>query len=142
MPTRNAYARWEGRLKKGRGLIRLGSGTFEGAYSFASRFEAGTGTNPEELLGAAHAGCFAQYLSLLLGKAGYTPEAIEVEAHVTIAELDGRPTITASKLKCKARVPGLDAATFQAHAVAAKADCPVARALRGTEIELEARLVT
>ncbi len=142
MPTRNAHARWEGRLEKGRGTVRLGSGAFEGAYSFTSRFESGAGTNPEELLGAAHAGCFAQYLSLLLGKAGYTPDAIEVEANVTIEEVSGHPTITASELRCKAKVPGLDEATFHTYAEAAKADCPVSKALSGTKIALEARLVT
>lgn len=84
MPTRHAHARWEGSLNKGRGKLDFGQGAFSGSYSFASRFEEGAGTNPEELLGAAHAGCFAMALSLVLGKAGFTPDSVDVVAHVTV----------------------------------------------------------
>lgn len=140
MTTRNAHARWEGSLKEGRGEVDFGNGAFNGAYSFASRFEKGTGTNPEELLGAAHASCFAMALSLVLGKAGFTPEYVDATAHVTVAPHDGGFKITKSHLVCEAKVPGIDAATFVQHADAAKAGCPVSQALAGTEITLEAKL--
>jgi osmotically inducible protein OsmC len=138
MPTREAHARWEGSLKDGKGQIDFGN--FKGAYSFASRFEKGKGTNPEELLGAAHAACFAMALSLVLGKAGLKPEYVDATAHVTVAPHDGGFRITKSHLVCEARVPGVDRATFARHAEAAKAGCPVSQALAGIEITLEARL--
>ncbi len=140
MLTRNAHARWEGSLKEGRGEVDFGNGAFKGAYSFASRFEKGTGTNPEELLGAAHAACFAMALSLVLGKDGFTPEYVDATAHVTVAPHEGGFKITKSHLVCEAKVPGIDAATFVRHADAAKAGCPVSQALAGTEITLEAKL--
>jgi lipoyl-dependent peroxiredoxin len=141
MLTRNGHARWEGSLKEGRGEVDFGNGVFKGGYSFASRFEKGTGTNPEELLGAAHAACFAMALSLVLGKAGFTPEYVDATAHVTVAPHDGGFKITKSHLVCEANVPGIDdAATFVQHAEAAKAGCPVSQALAGTEITLEAKL--
>jgi osmotically inducible protein OsmC len=140
MPTRNAHARWEGSLKEGRGEVDFGHGAFKGAYSFVSRFDKGTGTNPEELLGAAHAACFAMALSLVLGKAGFTPEYVDATAHVTVAPDDGGYKITKSLLVCEAKVPGIDAAAFAQHAEAAKAGCPVSQALAGTEITLEAKL--
>jgi lipoyl-dependent peroxiredoxin len=140
MATRNAHARWEGSLKEGRGEVDFGNGVFKGAYSFASRFENGTGTNPEELLGAAHAACFAMALSLVLGNAGFTPEYVDATAHVTVAPHAGGFKITKSHLACEAKVPGIDAATFVQHAEAAKAGCPVSQALAGTEITLEAKL--
>jgi osmotically inducible protein OsmC len=109
-------------------------------YSFASRFEGGPGTNPEELLGAAHASCFAMALSLILGQAGFKPEYVDATAHVTVLPQDGGFKITKSHLVCEARVPGIDQAAFVQHAETAKASCPVSRALAGTEITLEARL--
>jgi osmotically inducible protein OsmC len=141
MATRKAHARWEGSLKEGRGQVDFGSGVFKGAYSFASRFEDGKGTNPEELLGAAHASCFAMALSLMLGEAGFTPEYVDATAQVTVSPHAGGFRITRSHLVCAARVPGIDAASFQQHAAAAKAGCPVSQALAGTELTLEAKLV-
>jgi len=140
MPTRSAHARWEGSIKQGKGRIDFGDGAFSGAYSFASRFEDGNGTNPEELLGAAHAGCFAMALSLILGNAGFKPGYVDATAHVTVSPQDGGFRITKSHLVCEARVPGVDAAAFAKHAEAAKAGCPVSQALAGTTITLEARL--
>ena len=141
MPTRKAHARWEGSLKEGKGRVDFGSGAFNGAYSFVSRFEEGAGTNPEELLGAAHASCFAMALSLVLGQAGFTPECVDATAHVTVAPRDGGFKITKSHLVCEASVPGIDQAIFMQHAQAAKAGCPVSQALAGIEITLEARLM-
>lgn len=140
MPIRKAHARWEGSLKEGKGKVEFGNGAFEGPYSFASRFESGAGTNPEELLGAAHAGCFAMALSLVLGKAGFEPDYVDATAQVTVLPQDGGFKITRSHLVCEARVPGIDEATFVQHAETAKAHCPVSQALAGTEITLEARL--
>ncbi len=140
MPTRQAHARWEGTIKEGKGTLDLGSGAFQGAYSFGSRFADGAGTNPEELLGAAHAGCFAMALSLILGEAGFTPDVIDATAHVTIERQDGGFKITRSHIVCNATVPHLDQAAFARHAEAAKANCPVSQALAGTTITLEATL--
>lgn len=141
MPTRKAHARWEGSLSKGGGQVDTGSGTLRAAYSFASRFEEGKGTNPEELLGAAHAGCFAMALSFTLGQAGFEPDYVDAVAQVTISPRDdGGFEISRSHLVCEARVPGLDQAAFLRHAETARADCPVSRALAGTEITLEAKL--
>lgn len=142
MTTRTAHARWEGSLKEGKGQIDFGSGAFTGAYSFTSRFEDGKGTNPEELLGAAHAGCFAMALSLILGNAGLKPDYVDATAHVTVSPKDGGFKITKSHLVCQAKVPGIDSAAFMKHAEAAKAGCPVSQALAGTEITLDAKLVT
>ena len=141
MPIRKAHARWEGSLKKGKGKVEFGNGAFEAPYSFASRFESGAGTNPEELLGAAHAGCFAMALSLVLDKAGFEPDYVDATAHITVLPQDGAFKITRSHLVCEAEVPGIDTATFAKHAEAAKAHCPVSQALAGTEITLEASLV-
>lgn len=140
MATRTAHARWEGSIKEGKGQVDFGGGAFKAAYSFASRFENGKGTNPEELLGAAHAGCFAMALSLMLGNAGLKPEYIDATAHVTISPHNGGFRITKSHLVCEAKVPGADRAAFLQHAQAAKAGCPVSQALAGTEITLDARL--
>lgn len=139
MPTRQAHARWEGTIREGKGEIDFGS--FRSAYSFTSRFEDGTGTNPEELLGAAHAGCFAMALSGALTAAGFTPDYVDATAHVTVRPQDGGGfRITESRLVCEASVPGIDAETFQKHAEGAKANCPVSQALAGVEITLEAKL--
>ena len=142
MPTRKAHARWAGTIKEGQGSVDFGNGGFKGPYSFASRFEQGAGTNPEELLGAAHAACFAMALSLVLGRAGFTPDYVEATAHVTVRPHDGGFRITNSHIVCDARVPGIDHAAFVRHAEAAKASCPVSRALAGIEITLETQLDT
>src|SRR5678815_773053 len=134
MPTRQAHARWEGSLKEGEGTIDFGNGLFKSPYSFASRFQDRAWTNPEELLGAAHAGCFAMALSLVLGEAGFTPEYVDATAHVTVRPQNGGFTITQSHIVCEARVPGIDRTIFMQRAEAAKAGCPVSRALAGTEI--------
>jgi osmotically inducible protein OsmC len=142
MPTRRAHARWEGTVEKGRGHVDFGNGdgAYSGEYSFASRFEEGKGTNPEELLGAAHAGCFAMALSLMLSRAGFAPKYVDATAHVSVVPRDGGFKITKSHLECEAEVPGIDEATFRKQAEAAKASCPVSQALAGTEITLDARL--
>jgi osmotically inducible protein OsmC len=141
MPTRRAHARWEGSLKEGKGRLDFGNGAYEGAYSFASRFEEGAGTNPEELLGAAHASCFAMALSLVLGQAGFTPDYVDATAHVTVMPENGGFRITKSHLVCEARVRGMDQRAFAQHAETARANCPVSRALARIEVTLEARLV-
>ena len=133
---------WEGTLKEGKGTMRLGSGAFEGAYSFKSRFENGRGTNPEELIGAAEAGCFSMALSLNLEKAGYPPKCVRTAAKVTLKASDGGFKITTIELQTKADVPGIDATKFQEQAVLTKKTCPVSVALAGTEIKLNAELVT
>ena len=140
MPKRTAEAQWEGSLQDGKGTMRFGSGAFEGQYSFASRFEEGSGTNPEELIGAAHAGCFSMALSGGLGRAGYTPESVETTASVHLDKADGGFAITRIELATVASVPGISDDDFQRAAEEAKAGCPVSKALAGVEITLEARL--
>jgi osmotically inducible protein OsmC len=120
--------------------MRLGSGAFEGQYSFASRFEEGTGTNPEELIGAAHAGCFSMAFSNMLAEAGHVPTRIETKARVHLEPVDGKPTISRIELETEGDVPGIDDTTFQDVAQRAKAGCPVSRALAAVEISLRARL--
>lgn len=142
MAVRKAEAEWLGSIKEGQGTVKLGSGAFEGAYSFASRFESGTGTNPEELIGAAHAGCFTMALSAGLSRAGLTPTRLHSTAQVHLGVVDGNPTITQIDLSVEGAVPGIDAATFQEHAETAKKGCPVSRALAGVStINLTATLV-
>ena len=142
MATRSGSAQWQGDLKDGSGTLKVGDGVFEGPYSFASRFEDGAGTNPEELLAAAHAGCFAMALSLLLSTDGHPPESIDAGARVQLRNVDGLPTIARIDLTVEGRVPGIDEAAFQDYAGKAKAGCVVSRALAGVpEIELDARLV-
>jgi osmotically inducible protein OsmC len=121
--------------------MRLGSGAFEGPYSFASRFEDGSGTNPEELIGAAHAGCFSMALSGALTRAGHPPTRIHTSAKVHIDRGEAGFSITRIELQTEAEVPGIDDETFQTEAQGAKAGCPVSRALAGTEITLDAKLV-
>lgn len=140
MVTRRASAVWEGTLKDGKGTVSLGSGGFEGPYSYASRWESGPGTNPEELIGAAYAGCFSQALSLMLTKAGHPPKRITTEANVEFGDVEGEPTIKQIMLKATGVVPGIDEQAFREHAEKAKDGCPVSRALRGVEKKLEARL--
>lgn len=141
MPVRKAEAVWEGNLLKGHGRMKFGSGAFEGAYSFSSRFENGPGTNPEELIAAAHAGCFSMALSLFIEKAGFKPESIQTSANVHIDKVGDGFRITGIDLETEAKVPGIDEKTFFQQAEAAKAGCPVSQALAGTEIRLKARLV-
>lgn len=141
MPIRKAEAVWEGNLKKGKGIMKFGSGAFEGSYSFASRFEQGPGTNPEELIGAAHAGCFSMALSMILDMAGYAPERIHTVARVHIDKVGEGFKITTIELETEGRVPGIDEKTFREKAEAAKKGCPVSMALTGAEIRLKASLV-
>lgn len=141
MPVRNAEAVWEGNLLKGKGRMKLGSGAFEGAYSFSSRFENGLGTNPEELIGAAHAGCFSMALSLFIEKAGYAPERIHTSAKVHIDKVGDGFKITSVELETEAKIPGIDEKTFLEQAEATKKGCPVSQALAGTDIKLKASLV-
>ncbi len=142
MITRKAQAHWEGDLKSGKGSMRLGSGAYEGPFSFKSRFEEGTGTNPEELIGAAHAGCFSMAFSNMLAEAGTPPTRVATKAKVHLEMLDSGPTITRIELACEGSVPGLDEKTFLDTAAKAKAGCPVSRALAGVEISLDAKLVS
>jgi len=141
MATRTGHAIWEGTLKDGKGTMKLGSGAFEGPYSFASRFENGNGTNPEELIGAAEAGCFSMALSLGLSNAGYSPKRISTTASVHIEKVGDGFKITSIDLKTEAEVPGIDEKTFIEQAEATKKNCPVSLALAGTEINLQAKLV-
>jgi lipoyl-dependent peroxiredoxin len=142
MPRRTASARWDGSLQEGSGTMRMASGAYEGPYSFQSRFEDGDGTNPEELIAAAHAGCFSMALSLGLGQAGHEPESIETEATVQLDKVGDGFAITHIVLRTRARVPGIDADELQQKAEAAKDGCPVSKALGGVgSIELEAELL-
>lgn len=141
MITRTASAVWKGNLVKGKGKMKFGSGAFEGAYSFTSRFEDGAGTNPEELIGAAHAGCFSMALSNMLAEAGFTPKRVATKAAVKMDKVGGGFQIVRIELTTEANVPGIDEATFMKHAQAAKAGCPVSQALASVEITLDAKLV-
>lgn len=136
---RKANARWEGDLKGGKGTVRLGSGAFEGKYSFGSRFESAPGTNPEELIAAAHAGCFSMALSLFLGQGGKTPKSIETTATVRLEQQGEGFAITGVHLDTKGDVPGTSAAEFQRFAEEARKNCPVSRAL-SVPITMDARL--
>jgi osmotically inducible protein OsmC len=141
MAVHGASAEWNGSLKEGAGKMRLGSGAFEGPYSFVSRFETGPGTNPEELIGAAHAGCFSMALAAALGRAGHTPTRIRTTAKVHLGTGTAGPTITRIDLDVEGAVPGIDAAAFQQFADGAKKGCVVSRALAGVEtITLNAKL--
>lgn len=139
--TSVASAVWTGTLKEGNGGFSAGTGAFSGAYTFATRFEGKAGTNPEELLAAAHAACYSMALSGALVRAGATPESIETTAHCTMDTVDGKPTVAAMKLVVKATVPGITDAAFQEAAKGAKEGCPVSRALAGIPtISLDATL--
>jgi len=139
MPARGS-AEWKGDVPTGTGTFTAGD-SISGGYTFKSRFEDGPGSNPEQLIGAAHAACFSMALSSLLAKAGTPPESVHTDATVTLRPVDGRPTITKIELVTVGRVPGIDEAAFVEHANAAKAGCPVSRALAGVpEIEFSARL--
>jgi osmotically inducible protein OsmC len=140
MPTRTSSALWEGNLRDGAGTMKLGSGAYEGAFSFLSRFENGAGTNPEELIAAAHAGCFSMALSNALGQAGYTPTSIATSATVHLDRVADGFGITRIDLDTVGSVPGIDDAKFQEVAAAAKAGCPVSKLVTGAEVTLTARL--
>jgi lipoyl-dependent peroxiredoxin len=141
MANRKGEAVWEGSLMDGNGTMRTGSGSCTGPYTYASRFENGAGTNPEELIAAAHAGCFSMAFSGDLGKAGFTPQRIHTVATATIEKVDGRNTITRIHLDMDAQVPNITEQVFQQMAKGAKEGCPVSRALGGVEISLTAKLV-
>jgi osmotically inducible protein OsmC len=138
MAVRNAEAVWQGTLREGAGTVKLGSGVYEGPYTYASRFEDAAGTNPEELIGAAHAGCFSMFLAAVLTRAGFTPTRIHTTAKV---HLEAGPTITKIELETEAEVPNLDEQAFQEHANAAKQGCPVSKALGAVDIHLSAKLL-
>jgi osmotically inducible protein OsmC len=141
MPVRSADARWEGTLQDGKGTMKMGGGAWEGPYSFASRFENGTGTNPEELIAAAHAGCYSMALSGALGKAGHTPESVATTARVHIDRTDAGFRIQKIELDTEASVPGISQSDFDEIAETAKQTCPVSVALGGVgEIVLNATL--
>jgi lipoyl-dependent peroxiredoxin len=142
MPTRKAEAEWKGNLTEGSGRLKVESGAFEGPFSFKSRFEEGqSGTNPEELIGAAHAGCFTMALTAQLTRAGFSPRRIHTGAKVKLEPLGEGPSITLIELEMEADIPGIDEATFQKLTLSAKENCPVSKALAGTEIRLKARLL-
>ena len=141
MATRNASATWSGDLKGGTGSMALGSGAWEGPFTYKSRFEDGQGTNPEELIGAALAGCFTMQVSAALSQDGHVPDSVKTEAAVSIRVIDGNPTISQIDLVTRAKIPGLDDATFQAAASTAKEGCIISRALAGVgNITLDAKL--
>jgi osmotically inducible protein OsmC len=141
MPTRTADAEWKGTITEGSGHMRLGSGAFDGPYDFRSRMQDGAGTNPEELIGAAHAGCFSMALAAQLTGAGLKPENIHTKATVNFTKAEAGWTIDRIDLATEAKVPGIDAAGFQAKAEDAKKNCPVSRALAGVDIHLTATLL-
>ena len=141
MATRNASAQWKGNLMEGDGSLALGSGAWEGPFTFKSRFEEGHGTNPEELIGAALAGCFTMQLSHALSEAGSVPDSVQTQAKVQIRNIEGTPTIAQIDLVTTARVPGHDDATDQEQAKTAKDGCIISRALAGVgNITLDATL--
>ncbi|WP_119067063.1 OsmC family protein [Aggregatilinea lenta] len=142
MPVRNASAVWQGDLTGGKGSMALGSGAFEGSYSFGTRFEETPGTNPEELIGAAHAGCYSMALAGALARAGFPPERISTTAKVHLTKVESGFKITKIELVTEASVPGIDNLTFQDTANATKSACPVSQALAAVqEITLDAKLV-
>jgi osmotically inducible protein OsmC len=140
MPTRNSEAVWEGNLQNGKGRIKLGSGAYEGQYSFNSRFENGTGTNPEELIAAAHAGCFSMALAAALTKAGHPPTRIHTTAKVHLEKRGEAFAIPKIDLETDAKVPGISDSDFQSTAKSAKEGCPVSKVLAAAEITLKATL--
>lgn len=140
MPTRSSRAQWSGDLKGGRGTMTVGRGAWEGSYSFRSRFEDGEGTNPEELLAAAHAGCFSMALSNILAQAGHAPESVRTRADVHLEMGENGPWIPRVDLHLEAKVPGIDESELREHAEAAKKGCPVSKLFRA-EISLDAKLV-
>ena len=143
MATRNGSAEWRGDLRSGGGDLTVGDGVFKGAYSFSSRFEEGEGTNPEELIAAAHAACFTMALSNILAQHGHAPEVVRTTAKVHLRQSDDGPAIQLIELETEGRVADIDQDHFAEHAEEAKQGCPVSRALAGVkEITLNARLMT
>jgi len=142
MAVRSAHARWEGPLVGGKGTMDTESGAFSGSYTFESRFQDGAGTNPEELLGAAHAGCFSMALAHGLAEAGHVATSVDTTARVTIKPVEGGFAITEIELLCQAVVPGISESEFQEAAAATKAGCPVSKALSAVPITLNATLVS
>src|SRR5215471_18601611 len=140
MAARTSEAEWKGSLKSGKGTMKLGSGAYSGAYSFQSRFESGTGTNPEELIAAAHAGCFSMALSHALAQAGHPPKRVHTTAKVHLEKTAGGFSIPRIDLVCEADVPELGAAAFKEQAEQANKNCPVSKLLAAAEITLDARL--
>ena len=140
MAVRSAEAEWKGTLREGAGKMKLGSGAYEGSYSFASRFEEGKGTNPEELIAAAHAGCFSMALSAGLTKAGHPPTRVHTTARVHLEKVGEGFGITRIELTTEAQVPGIDNKAFQEQAEGAKKGCPVSKVLAGAQISLTATL--
>jgi len=144
MPTRTARTAWNGSLQEGSGQVELSSskvGTYDVSFPKRAADDAGGTTSPEELIAAAHSSCYAMALSSELGKAGVTPDSLEVTADVTLGQQDGAPTITSIKLTVRGEVDGLDAAGFDKAAQAAKVGCPVSKALSAVDISLDASLV-
>ncbi|MFW5714164.1 MAG: OsmC family protein, partial [Brevefilum sp.] len=141
MPVRKANAIWEGDLKSGKGIMSVESGLFTGAYSFGTRFENAEGTNPDELIGAALAGCFSMALSGDIVKAGYSVDEIRTEASVSVEKVDGGFQITKITLDTKARVPEISMDEFAELASGAKKNCPVSKALKAVDIHLQAHLL-
>jgi lipoyl-dependent peroxiredoxin len=141
MATRTGSAVWEGILKQGRGTVKLGSGAFDGPYSFSSRFEEGKGTNPEELIAAAEAGCFSMALSANLEKAGHPAKRINTTATVKLEMVSGGPKITNIDVRTEAEVPGIDEVKFREQAEHTKKTCPVSVVLAGAQINLDAKLL-
>ena len=141
MAVRTAEAEWKGSIRDGAGTMKVGSGTVEGAYSFPSRFEEGKGTNPEELLGAAHAGCFSMAFAGELGRAGFSPTSVHTVAKVHIERSDAGFAVTKIELHTNASVPEIDEAKFQEIATKAKVNCPISKALAAiSDITLDAKL--
>ncbi|MGD2076773.1 MAG: OsmC family peroxiredoxin [Chloroflexota bacterium] len=141
MPTRYAEATWEGNLVKGNGKMKLGSGLCEVPHTHASRFKEGQGSNPEELVGAALAGCYSMYLSSILAADDFTPNQVNVSAAVTIDSVDGAPTIHTIELDCTADIPGIGQDEFMKYAMRAKVECPVSKALSAVDsVTLSANL--
>ena len=142
MPARKADAQWEGTLQEGSGTMRLGGGAYEGPYSFKSRFEDGNGTNPEELIAAAHAGCYSMALSGALGRAGHPPTSVHTTASVHLNKTDAGFRVQKIDLVTEAVVPGIDEAAFQDVAKTAKETCPISVLLSSVEITLDATLTS
>jgi lipoyl-dependent peroxiredoxin len=143
MPTRNGTGEWKGDLKGGTGQLEVGDGVFSGPYSAQSRFEEGDGTNPEELIAAAHAACFSMALSNMLSTDGHVPDSVRTRAELDLRSPETGPPIRKITLRTEGRVPGIDEATFREYAERAKTDCPVSVALAGVpEMEVEATFVS
>jgi osmotically inducible protein OsmC len=138
MAVQISEATWNGNLREGKGTMKLTKGNYEGPFTYASRFETGPGTNPEELIGAAQAGCFSMFLSAKLTAAGFPPTRIHTTATVHLTE---GPTISLIELNCEAQVPNIDEKTFQEQAAISKQGCPVSKALAAVETKLTAKLV-